>query len=168
MFSREWQNLEQNQKDIISRYQAETPVRLGALANELGLIVMSSTLEPGISGEIKRDNSAPAGYLIRVNRHESKVRQRFSIAHEIAHFLLHREFIGDGITDDILYRSGLPDIKETEANRLAADILMPWGIIEGRLKVYKNLDMESRIQKIADDLGVSTTAMEIRLGKVGA
>ena len=70
--------------------------------------------------------------------------------------------------DDILYRSGLPDIKETEANRLAADILMPWGIIEGRLKVYKNLDMESRIQKIADDLGASTTAMEIRLGKVGA
>ena len=46
MSSREWQNLEQNQKDIISRYQAETPVRLGALANELGLIVMSSTLEP--------------------------------------------------------------------------------------------------------------------------
>ena len=168
MSSHEWKSLEQNQKDIISRYQAETPVRLGALAKELGLLVLSSTLQPGISGEIKRDINAPAGYLIRVNRHESKVRQRFSLAHEIAHFLLHREFIGDGITDDILYRSGLPDIKETEANRLAADILMPWGIIEDRLKAYKNLDMESRIQKIADDLGVSTTAMEIRLGKVGA
>lgn len=166
MTSREWSGLPQNYKDIIARHQANVPIPLGALAEDLGLIVKSSTLEPGISGEIKRFEDAPSGYMVRVNRHESKVRQRFSLAHEIAHYLLHRDDIGDGLTDDILYRSKLSDAREAEANRLAADILMPWIVIEDRLRTCRHVGIEERIQKLADDLAVSTTAMEIRLGKL--
>ena len=49
-----------------------------------------------------------SGYAIFVNKGDRyKTRQRFTIAHKIAHFILHREAIGDGIVDDALYRSGL-------------------------------------------------------------
>lgn len=165
MFSREWNQLDENIKQLIKRYQLEQPIRLGELGTELGLIVKSATLPVGISGEIKPDEDANAGFIIRVNRHEHKNRQRFTLAHELAHYFLHRNEIGNGIQDNVLYRSQLTDKREAEANRLAADILMPWEIIEERLKQYKNDDLEERVEKIAAELGVSTTALNIRLGR---
>lgn len=103
---------------------------------------------------------------IRINRHDVKERQRFTLAHEIAHFLLHRDKIGDGITDDVLYRSGLSDAQEAQANRLAADIVMPWGLIQNRLESYADLKPEQKIERLAADTEISTTAIKIRLGKI--
>ncbi|OFW88501.1 MAG: hypothetical protein A3J37_07385 [Alphaproteobacteria bacterium RIFCSPHIGHO2_12_FULL_45_9] len=165
MFSREWNQLDETTKQLIKRYQLEQPMRLGELGAELGLIVKSATLPVGISGEIKPDEEANAGFIIRVNRHEHKNRQRFTLAHELAHYFLHRSEIGSGIQDNVLYRSQLTDKREAEANRLAADILMPWEIIEEKLKQYRNDDIEERVDKIATELGVSTTALNIRLGR---
>ncbi|WP_244665103.1 ImmA/IrrE family metallo-endopeptidase [Candidatus Symbiopectobacterium sp. 'North America'] len=104
--------------------------------------------------------------VIRVNRHDVKERQRFTLAHEIAHFLLHRDRIGDGITDDILYRSKLSDFMEVQANRLAADILMPGHLIQPKLKEFTELRDEEKYKKLADMAEVSTTAIKIRLGKI--
>src|SRR5690606_15966338 len=104
--------------------------------------------------------------VIRVNRHDVKERQRFTLAHEIAHFLLHRDQIGEGITDDILYRSSLSDAKEAQANRLAADIVMPWTLIQRSLETYTDLKLEQKIERLAQEAEISTTAIKIRLGKV--
>lgn len=165
MFSREWETLSDNIKQLIQRYQQEQPIRLGALAEELELVVKSSTLPVGISGEIKPSSEAGAGFIIRVNRHEHKNRQRFTLAHELAHYFLHQDDIGEGVQDNVLYRSHLSDKREAEANRLAADILMPWNVIEEKLRQYANLNLEERIEKIASDLELSTTAVGIRLGQ---
>lgn len=164
MNSREWERLSPEVKDLINRYQNMQPIPLGKLASELGVLVKSSTLPVGISGEIKPDTDSGSGYIIRVNRHENKSRQRFTLAHELAHFLLHRDDIGNGVQDSVLYRSRLSDKREAEANRLAADILMPWSILQEKLKLYQKCSADQKIQKIAEDLGVSTTALEIRLG----
>ncbi|HCM3005245.1 TPA: ImmA/IrrE family metallo-endopeptidase, partial [Klebsiella pneumoniae] len=96
-------------------------------------------------------------------------RQRFTLAHEIAHFLLHRDRIGDGITDDILYRSKLSDFMEVQANRLAADILMPGHLLEKKLlELTQTVELrdEQKIERLAEVAGVSTTAIKIRLGKL--
>lgn len=54
--------------------------------------------------------------------------KRFTIAHEIAHLLLHRPILREGVTDDVLYRSPhLGGTQETEANKMAADILEAGG-----------------------------------------
>lgn len=160
--SREWGKLQPEEKETISRAQVTLPVKVGEIAKSLGLIVKRSTLSAGISGEIR---SAGAGYIIRVNRHDVKARQRFTVAHEISHYLLHRELIGDGIVDDILYRSSLSDAREAEANRLAADIVMPWKLINEFLSAHQNLHIEQRIEKLAEAADISTTAIKIRLGK---
>ncbi|EHH1035571.1 ImmA/IrrE family metallo-endopeptidase [Vibrio parahaemolyticus] len=162
MISREWLMLSDSEREMIVNFHNEFPVKVGALAKSFGISVKSSTLDAGISGEIKREDG---GFVIRVNRHDVKARQRFTLAHEIAHFLLHKELIGDGIVDDILYRSSLSDRMEAQANRLAADILMPMTFINKKMIELGQYREEERIEKIATLLEVSITALKYRLGK---
>lgn len=161
--SSEWDLLREDQKNIILANQQKFPIKVGAIAKSLGLVVKKATLTAGISGQIKLTDGV---CTIKVNRHDVKARQRFTVAHEIAHFLLHHDKLADGITDDILYRSALSDKLEAQANRLAADIIMPWALIKDSLANYSGLKIEKKIENIAEDAGVSTTAIKIRLGKI--
>lgn len=155
----EWKSVSEEQLKIVRSFQQSAPVQVGKIAKELGLGVKSATLKPGISGEIMPSHGHQAGFVIRINRHEVHHRQRFTVAHEIAHFLLHREHIGSGVSDNTLYRSSLSDTRERQANRLAADILMPWHLVE------KEIEREQLSPKeLAERLGVSETAIKIRLG----
>lgn len=162
MISREWLMLTEEQQRLIASFHGDFPVKVGALAKSFGISVKSSTLNAGISGEIKQEGG---NYVIRVNRHDVKARQRFTLAHEIAHFLLHKESIGDGIVDDILYRSSLSDSMEAQANRLAADILMPMSFVNKKLTELSQYREEEQIEKVASLLEVSITALKYRLGK---
>lgn len=143
--------------EIIQRHQSASPVPVGAVARDLGLGVVVSDLPLAVSGMLSRDGSN--AWTIRVNRHEHRHRQRFTIAHEIAHFVLHRDAIGERVIDDTFYRSGLSETREYEANALAAEILMPWSLIRKLMEAGKKTS-----QQLADSLEVSPAAMNIRLG----
>lgn len=152
------------QAEIVSRFTSETPVRLGAMAAELGLEVFKSPLKPDISGLIEPSDTAVSGFKIRINRHENAERQRFTLAHEIAHFLLHRERIGGGVVDNVMYRSNLSSRQEVEANKLAADIIMPAASVRREFSKYGNILSEEAIVALAETFRVSQAAMRIRLG----
>lgn len=160
--SREWISLTEEQKDILTKHQTSFPIAVGAIARDFGITVLKSTMPGSISGEIRE---ADGKITIKVNRHDVKERQRFTIAHEIAHFLLHRDRLANGITDDVLYRSRLSDELEREANRLAADIIMPDELIQNCLSNYSNLKPEDRYKKVAEQAEVSLAALKIRVGK---
>lgn len=164
MMSREWHSLDQGTIEKIQGAQDGAPIRLSAIANTLGLKVISTTLPNGISGEIRPDPENAGHYIIRVNRNDSARRQRFTVAHEIGHFLLHREEIGDGITDDVLYRSSLSDRREAQANRIAADLLMPQNLVDEWMDRARTLRVDNVIGFLADKFNVSEAAMKIRLG----
>jgi len=149
---------------ILEQHREHAPVNLGKLASELGLEVFQSTLPPNISGLIEPSPSSPSGYRIKLNRHDPNVRQRFTLAHEIAHFLLHRFEIGRGVFDDTMYRSNLSDRKEVEANRLAAQIIMPLDLVKREKSKLANLPMEEVIDNLARTFKVSREAMRIRIG----
>lgn len=159
--SREWTLITPEQREVITKHQSSFPVAVGAIAKELGITVLKSTMPGQISGEIRETDGV---VTIKVNRHDVKERQRFTIAHEIAHFLLHRDRIAGGITDDVLYRSRLSDELEREANRLAADIIMPVELIDKLIKSNAHLKSEERYRKIAEDAEVSLAAAKIRSG----
>jgi len=161
--AREWSMVEEGSRAIVARHLDSVPVSVSAIARDLGLKVLAATLPVGVSGEI-RPGGVGAGFTIRVNRHDSLARQRFTVAHEIAHFLLHREQIGSGISDDVLYRSSLSDQREAEANRLAADMLMPDSAIQRLRQEVAGQSKESMVTAIADALNVSEAAVAIRLG----
>lgn len=163
--SPEWENLSVAIQETLSNHQIEFPVKVGQVAKDLGIDVKKSTLPAGKSGQIKLINGHGE---IKVNRHDTHARQRFTIAHEIAHFLLHHEMlVGDGIIDDVLYRSNLSDELEAQANRLAADIIMPWNLIKEKIQTFGDVKLkDEHIELIANDAEVSVAAMKIRLGKL--
>lgn len=142
--------------DIVRPFLDVAPVNLLAMADALGITVdMTASLGPN-SGRITQNS--PGHYLVEVNREHSFVRQRFTLAHEIGHYLLHRNQIGNGITDDGLYRSNLSSYVETEANRMAAELLMPANLI----RVLWRSGVRS-IAQLCDNFQVSEAALRIRL-----
>jgi len=162
--SKELARVAAHERAVLDRFLSEYPVKLGHLAKELGVAIRVSSLGTGISGAISREGNQ---YVIKVNRNEARERQRFTIGHELAHFLLHRTIIDsspDGITDTVLYRSGAPDRIEYEANRLAADIVMPMRLIEKELREnFGGVVTDATIESLASQFEVSKAAMEIRL-----
>lgn len=160
--SREFQALNAEQRAIIQDFLTEYPVRVGAMAAALGVKVLRSTLPRGISGQIGQENGE---FVIRVNRHEAKHRQRFTLAHELAHFLLHRDRIvaDGGWSENVLLRSGQPAQIEYEANRLASDLIIPSNKLAEATADYSGPMTDEVIEDLARRFGVSTTAMEIKL-----
>lgn len=150
--------------EVVERFTSTYPVKIGELAQELGLKVTRAPLPPKISGLIQPSAEAKAGFEIRVNKYESPERQRFTVAHELAHFLLHRDEIGAGVVDSIMYRSNLTSRKETEANKLAADIVMPAKAVARELERLGGRRTEDVVEALATMFRVSVPAMKVRLG----
>jgi Zn-dependent peptidase ImmA (M78 family) len=94
--------------------------------------VYSDDAPKGFSGCVDYDTKE-----VTINLDHSKVRGRFTLAHELGHIILHP---GENKFD---YRFELssPDPKETEANRFAGEILMPYAKFKEIYKKY-NGDMD--------------------------
>ena len=148
----------------LQSFTASAPVRLTAMASALGIPVYLSTMPPRISGLIEPDESSPSGFRIRINRHEITERQRFTLAHEIAHFILHRSLIGGGVVDDTMYRSALSSRREVEANKMAAELCMPMALVQEERKKRAHLHDDDLVDELARLFKVSRQAMRIRLG----
>jgi Zn-dependent peptidase ImmA (M78 family) len=167
MRSREFDRIEDKYSQVVSKVTATCPVKIGQLAKDLGIAVKVASMRVGISGQITKETGK---YIIRVNRHEARERQRFTIAHELGHFFLHRSLIDsspEGIVDSVLYRSGAPERIEFEANRLGADLIMPHELVKKKLKEeFNEIVTEATIARLAAVFEVSKAAMEIRLAAI--
>jgi Zn-dependent peptidase ImmA (M78 family) len=78
---------------------------------------------------------------------------------------LHRDEIGTGIEDDVLYRSSLSDRREQQANRLAADILMPGELLAEAREAAEEKGVGDVVLYLADMFAVSEAAMRIKVGQ---
>jgi len=143
----------------IARAHENAPVNVAQVAADLGVRAYAEPLPAGVSGKLYRDMSARSGWSLSVNNREVGTRQRFTAAHELGHFLLHRGLVNESVVDDTYYRSGLSSRQETEANEFAADLLMPWSLIQ-KLTAAGVTTAEG----LAEALQVSQVAMNIRLG----
>ncbi|TJZ86179.1 ImmA/IrrE family metallo-endopeptidase [Paracoccus hibiscisoli] len=164
--SREYLNLPATVRQEIDRFLAEYPVKLGAIAERLGVKVLLSTLPRGTSGQIGQENG---DFVIRINRHEAKHRQRFTLAHELAHFLLHRDRVvaEGGWSENVLLRAPNQPLQiEYEANRLASDLVIPSSVLANATAEYTGPMTSEIIEDLARRFGVSTAAMEIKLQMV--
>lgn len=149
--------LKSEARALVKQRQRRIPVDINALADDLdATVILRHDWPDNVAGKI--EVGADGGYTIYVNGHHHRHRQRFTIAHEIAHIVLHQHLLGDGITTDGLYRSGFSNTVERTANRVAGNILMP------RSKIRKL--MASGVTSITDlarRFGVSRDAMAIQL-----
>ncbi len=164
--SQEYLNLAPEVRAEIDEYLSEYPVKLGSIAKRLGVKVLLSTLPRGTSGQIGQENG---DFVIRINRHEAKHRQRFTLAHELAHFLLHRDRVeaANGWSENVLLRApDQPMQIEYEANRLASDLVIPSAQLSEATAEYSGPMTPEVIEDLARRFGVSTAAIEIKLQMV--
>lgn len=150
--------------EVVKKHWNTIPVPVEKIASELGLNVRYDALPDNISGAIVKSD---AGYYILVNRTHAPTRRRFTVAHEIGHFIYHRDLLGEGTGDTRAYRAdGTPfpnrkitEVQERQANTFAANLLMPNHLIK-RLQAQGILSPE----ELAKSLQVSPEAMRIKLG----
>ncbi len=170
----------QTAADILSTYSdGTTPVNIEAIAKHLGISVFKSPGPDDLSGYIARNPSTGA-VVIGVNSCQAEQRQRFTIAHELGHYLLHK-----GVEVHVDHTGGMPmtymmnlrgqrasegtDDEEREANCFAAEILMPASFIKedmSKLRGVDLLDDSTIIKDLADKYGVSTQAFGYRLANL--
>lgn len=113
----------------------------------------------------------PSVGLVFVNASDSVPRQRFSAAHELGHFVLHRyQMRGVSFADtveDIKLTDEQSDQHEREANWFAAELLMPEQVCRERAnafrKAYKVWPRSPLAHHLAAELLVSREAMLYRL-----
>jgi len=148
---------------------AGPPLDVQQLAQKLGIKVTKSDLGADCSGLlVKRGNSA----VLAVNWEHHPNRQRFTIAHEIGHFLLHKSGTYVDRSTSAFFRnseSGSGTVKEErEANHFAAALLMPATWITRAISgASLNVDDEMAILDLAEHFEVSPQAMSFRLANLG-
>ena len=91
-------------------------------------------------------------------------RYRFTVAHELAHWILHKEIIEQSNKEAALDESLHDEKMEQQADYLASAILMPLGSVKRHFhSLYGKYSGDALICALAEHFGVSKQAMQIRL-----
>lgn len=148
----------------------EAPVPVEQIAATLDVDVRPEPLEGGLSGMLYRAHDGHV--VLGVNSAHARVRQRFTIAHELGHFRLHRDTLHvDGLVRRDQTSSLAIDTKEIEANAFAAELLMPRDLVLERVEelLPKSgvADPARLVSSLARTFGVSEQAMDYRLANLG-
>ena len=134
----------------------EYPVPLEKICSTLGIRTESLPISDDISGRIYYLNNM---YFIEANSTHAPTRRRFTVAHELGHYCLHKEFLDNN--GMILERShsslSIIRDKEIEADTFAAELLMPKKHFAEKYGELK------RIDALAEYFFVSIGATQTRL-----
>lgn len=164
-------------RDLLDRSNAialpvsldQAAVNLNKVANLLNVQILYEDFEDNISGLLVVKNGKHA---IGVNKRHHSNRQRFTIAHEIGHLVLHHN---DPKKNDIYIdkkwtyfrateKGQRVDEQEKEANQFAAELLMPDRLVKQLIeKLGLTFADENDIPMLAGLLKVSEQALTIRL-----
>jgi Zn-dependent peptidase ImmA (M78 family) len=144
------------------------PVPVEEIAVNLGLEVRYAPFDGDLSGALVRSRGET---YIGVNSSDHPNRQRFTIAHELGHFLLHK---GISLHVDKDFRVNLRDgdssagvnPEEMEANRFAAELLMPTRFVVRDVEELRAVN-QAALDALARRYKVSPHAMKIRLSNFG-
>ncbi|HSW98082.1 MAG TPA: ImmA/IrrE family metallo-endopeptidase [Candidatus Saccharimonadales bacterium] len=137
-----------------------------AKSYDIEIYLQNKTGDENFNACIERDPDTN-GYKIFVNPQQPFERQRFSIAHELAHYVLHKGMLDTG---EPLHRDPTDQANKTneeKADSLAAEILMPKKFVEEYTDT-ESINKQTPLTKtvivsIANLFKVSRTVAAIRL-----
>ncbi len=161
-------------EELVARFCVRSPpVPVEKIAKLLGAQVRFSPLDEELSGMIYISENTP---IIGVNSLQHPNRQRFTIAHEIAHFQLHRHRLSGKVHVDKQFRVQFAKLNrdtnsstgtetiEIQANQFAAALLMPRAIFLPALRSKRfDIDDEGPLNELAKSFQVSRQALEHRI-----
>ena len=166
-------SIENHAQRILEKLNIKRPaVNVEKIARERGLKVIPYELGD-VSGVLYVDKGrGTIGY----NPNESEVRIRFTIAHELGHYELHRlnkEIFVDNKKFTVLFRDQRSStgevVIEQEANAFAAALLMPKDLLTQEI-AKRQIDLSDDNSDVIKDLAakfkVSTQAMTFRIANL--
>jgi Zn-dependent peptidase ImmA (M78 family) len=153
---------------------SELPIPVDRLAMRLGLDVERAVLGDDISGLLVIQEGRG---IIGINASQASTRQRFTIAHELGHFVLHRDIVPVFIDKQFLkpyvaaFRDGASatgeEEIEREANAFAAGLLMPANLVHEAARLLPPTSTDDDvIEGLARRFDVSRQAMSFRLANL--
>lgn len=160
-------------------YGIEAPIDVEAIIKRLNIKyeIKPNFKQIQVTGSISVQNGEP---YIWVNpmKNTSSERKRFTLAHELGHFMLHMAPLENlnafnPINDKTISfnRDDNWDYTEMEANNFAAQLLMPSELIKNKVKQLitedRRITKNQLIESLAKTFHVSISAMEFRLKKLG-
>ncbi|MFI5161229.1 MAG: ImmA/IrrE family metallo-endopeptidase [Sphingobacteriales bacterium] len=155
--------------ELVGKMNINKPrIPIEKIAKDLGVAIVETDLGSEISGMLVINGNDA---VIALNPMQSAERKRFTIAHELGHFILHKESNSNVFVDRdfiVKYRSNKPyselEIRqEQEANAFAASILMPQELIMTELAKTEAQSESEVINTLATSFDVSVPAMTYRL-----
>lgn len=143
-------NPERLAKEILAKNPGRSYTDIETIINNYGIRIYYYAFSSEISGIFTWIGKQP---VIGINKLHPKVRQRFTMAHELYHFLKHPEDrqvlrMSSTITDNL---------EERQASCFAASLLMPKQVITA--------NKEKSVKALAKFFKVSEEAMEIRVNE---
>ncbi|EAA8812185.1 ImmA/IrrE family metallo-endopeptidase [Salmonella enterica subsp. enterica serovar Agama] len=131
------------------------PFDLDDFISKIGIDLQRTAMADELSGMLQKN--AEGRWTITVNSLHHPKRQRFTLAHELGHYFLHRNR-AKSFVDEALYRSTHMDSMEYEANNFAGALLMP----KNQLITFMNSNGPNA-ELISEYFDVSVLAAKIRV-----
>jgi Zn-dependent peptidase ImmA (M78 family) len=158
---------------LLARHKVmDAAVPVDAIARAHNIELKLDEVDDQLSGFLVRDRKTRTA-VIGANKSHHPHRQRFTIAHELGHFLLHEGHMVHLDERVGAFKINLrgpesangEDDEEKEANLFAAELLMPAAFLERDLEgKYLDLLAESTLlEKLAKKYKVSVQALTFRL-----
>ena len=154
-------------RELIKQFGIKSPpVNVERIARSLGVKVEFAPFDDELSGMAFFKDGVPA---IGINSLHHPNRQPFTLAHELAHIVLHPTELKKAVHVDkgSLRRDRVSttgtDMLEIEANAFAAELLMPEELLSAALDEKFDLEDPPVLEKLANKFRVSLTALQHRL-----
>lgn len=154
-------------RKLLQKTRVRMPVNPVAVAEELGITVKVATFaDPRIVGALLPQEDR---WTVYVRSSDSPRRQRFTVAHELGHYVLHQAEHPEGIFDDDLNFlrtegnvSGDRE-QEREANQFAAELLMPEDAVRTAYESIKDISALARRFAVSQEaMGYRVLNLELR------
>lgn len=135
------------------------PANILKIAEANDISVYTADMEKKILGAIKYDKNEKK-YTILLNKKQEYVQQRFTLAHELGHFFMHKKILeSEEVHVDTMYK--IEDKDEKDVDYFAGALLM------NRMLLEKMYETNQSIRELAKIFEVSISMMTLRLDILG-
>lgn len=151
--------------DLLAKLGTDTlPVPVEQLAELAGAQVRFGPMDSELSSFVLNRRGTA---VIGVNDQKPLTRQRFAIAHEIGHILLHADLLADVVHIDKEFKlaelQGRDSWFEAEASQFAMELLIPSQRLRRELVNGWDIDDPTRVEALAELFGVKAATIHYRL-----
>jgi Zn-dependent peptidase ImmA (M78 family) len=134
-------------------------LNIEGLIGEYSIPIEKKPLPSEMSGTLIKNGG---NWVITVNSRHSDSRQRYTLAHEFAHYCLHRDDYSSFEDMAFFRKEENRTMMEYEANQFAAELLMPEKAVRAAIA-----DNVLSLKELSKMFGVSLIAMRYRLIELG-